>query len=94
MTSFSIHPDTSLGPVHLTVADLPRSIGFYQDVVGLQVLARSDQRVSLGTTDGLSLLVLVENAQCSAKTATHHRSLPLCHFVAQPPGSGAFACSI
>ena len=34
-TGFSIHPETQLGPVYLKIADLPRALAFYRDVLGL-----------------------------------------------------------
>ena len=40
MGSFSIHPDTSVGPVDLTVADLDRSERFYRDVLGFELTQR------------------------------------------------------
>src|SRR2546430_6199151 len=35
-----IHPQTRIGHVHLTVADLERSLRFYRDVLGFQVTTR------------------------------------------------------
>jgi catechol 2,3-dioxygenase len=32
-----IHPDVSIGHVHLKVADLGRALGFYRDVLGFEV---------------------------------------------------------
>lgn len=34
------HPETTIGHVHLTVADLERSLGFYRDLLGFEVTAR------------------------------------------------------
>jgi len=34
------HPDTQIGHVHLTVADLERSLHFYRDILGFEVTAR------------------------------------------------------
>src|SRR3954471_11467284 len=34
------HPETQIGHVHLTVADLERSLAFYRDVLGFEVTAR------------------------------------------------------
>ncbi len=48
-----------MGPVHLTVADLARSMSFYEQEVGLQTLERGAGQVSLGTPER-ELLVLVE----------------------------------
>ena len=39
---------TSMGPVHLTVSDLERSLAFYRDVLGLVLLGREDGRASVG----------------------------------------------
>ncbi len=33
----SIHPATTIGHVHLTVADLARALGFYRDILGFEV---------------------------------------------------------
>jgi catechol 2,3-dioxygenase len=53
-------PDaTSLGAVHLTVADLQRSLDYYRHAIGLQVLDEGDGRASLGAGTA-ELLVLEE----------------------------------
>jgi len=54
-----ISPLTTLGPVHLTVADLGSSLDFYRTAVGLDVLAEPDGGASLGS-GGKELVVLVE----------------------------------
>ncbi len=48
-----------MGAVHLTVADLDRSLRFYEDAVGLRTHERSGDRAVLGT-GGEDLLVLTE----------------------------------
>src|SRR5437667_7236790 len=35
-----IHPETRIGHVHLTVADLDRALAFYRDVLGFEVTTR------------------------------------------------------
>jgi catechol 2,3-dioxygenase len=54
-----ISPLTRVGAVHLTVANLERALRYYGTAVGLEALARTDGRASLGV-DGRELLVLVE----------------------------------
>jgi catechol 2,3-dioxygenase len=48
-----------LGPVHLTVTDLDRSVGFFQEPVGLRLRDRSASEATMGT-DEQDLLVLHE----------------------------------
>ncbi|MEW8979312.1 MAG: VOC family protein [Symbiobacterium sp.] len=55
-----IHPETRLGPVHLTVRSLDRQIDFYQRALGLQVHWRSEGKAGLGA-GGEDLLVLYES---------------------------------
>lgn len=50
-----------LGPVRLQVTDLAQSLAFYEQVLGMRVLARTEAEVSLGAQgDGRVLVVLVE----------------------------------
>src|SRR5438093_10325456 len=56
----SIHPDTQIGLVALIVADLPRSLGFYTEVLGFTVLDRAPQIAVLGSVEARPLLVLHE----------------------------------
>jgi catechol 2,3-dioxygenase len=55
-----IAPDTRMGAVELTVADLDRSLDYWQGEIGLRVLERSDGRASLGTDT--TVLRFVEEA--------------------------------
>lgn len=48
-----------MGPVHLTVSDLDRSLDYYRTVIGLDVLEQGAGRASLGA-DSTELLGLVE----------------------------------
>ncbi|MDP2956691.1 MAG: VOC family protein [Longimicrobiales bacterium] len=51
-------PDTHLGAVHLRVADLPSQVAFYEDVLGLQLLAEDAATGAMGTAEGRPLVVL------------------------------------
>ena len=59
MVTAEIAPETHMGAVHLTVADLARSIRYYEEQIGMGVIARDDGVATLGT-GGLGLLVLTE----------------------------------
>ena len=79
MKTFSIHPDTMMGPVHLTITDLSRAVEFYQSVIGLQLLHRSDDLAWMGAGGDSPLLVLTENPDAQPKqprtTGLYHLAL-------------------
>jgi catechol 2,3-dioxygenase len=47
----AIAAETTVGPVHLTVAELERSLAYYGDAVGLATLSRENGRATLGAGD-------------------------------------------
>jgi catechol 2,3-dioxygenase len=52
-----IHAETTIGPVHLTVSDLQRSLAFYSAALGLQVHHQANGQTHLGTgSDPLIIL--------------------------------------
>jgi catechol 2,3-dioxygenase len=59
-TFTSIHPETNIGHVSLRVADLDRSINFYQGVLGFRVVSRNPGHAVLGDEAGTPLLELHE----------------------------------
>jgi len=68
---------TTVGPVHLTVSDLDRSLRWYGDTLGLGTLERSDGRAALGA-GGRELLVLVEEPGArpsQGQTGLYHYAL-------------------
>jgi catechol 2,3-dioxygenase len=56
--STSIHPDTIIGTVALTVSDLSRSTEFYERAVGLRASDRDDGSVALSDEGGHTLVTL------------------------------------
>ena len=57
--SAEISAATTLGAVHLTVADLDRSVAYYREAIGLEVRGDGNGTASLGAGDR-DLVVLVE----------------------------------
>ena len=73
----SLPADLSLGAVHLTVADLERSLDYYRRAIGLDVLGQDGAEASLGT-GGAELLHLVEVAGAApahGRTGLYHFAL-------------------
>jgi catechol 2,3-dioxygenase len=53
MNAFTpIHPDVRIGHIHLKVADLERSLGFYRDVLGFQVMLRMGSQAAFLSAGG------------------------------------------
>jgi catechol 2,3-dioxygenase len=70
----SIHPNTRIGRVALTVSDLTRSLTFYQDVLGFQVHHRAGDTARLGA-GGADLLILTQHPGAvlvPGTTGLHH----------------------
>jgi catechol 2,3-dioxygenase len=67
-----ISAGTSLGEVHLTVAELARSVEYYTGSVGLELIEQEAGRATLGVA-GRRLLVLVE--ETGARAAFGHTGL-------------------
>lgn len=85
----SIHPQTKLGYVHLTVRDLKKSLAFYQDILGFKIHSQSGDTARLGAGEQ-DLLVLTENP--SARLVT--RATGLYHFAILVPSRFHLAQSL
>jgi|GEM_PF-3238580 len=82
----SIHPDTKIGTVALTISNLDRELAFYQDVLGFQVHRRAGDTAYLGA-GGPNLLVLTQHPGAElvpGTTGLHHFAILL---PPPPPGS-------
>jgi catechol 2,3-dioxygenase len=77
MTENSIHPQTTLGYVHLTAADLDRSLTFYQQSLGFKLHRREGDTACLGA-GGADLLALTERPgarRYAGRTGLYHFAL-------------------
>lgn len=77
---FTIDPAARIGVVALSVADLARSLDYYQETIGLRVLERAGAQATLGVT-GAALLRLRE--QPGARLV--RRATGLYHFALRVP---------
>jgi catechol 2,3-dioxygenase len=89
-SNISIHPATTIGSVHLTVADLDRSLRFYQEALGFQVRQRAGETARLGAGGPNDLLVLSERP--GARPA--RRTTGLYHFAVLVPSRLELARSL
>lgn len=84
---------TRLGPAHLQIADLNRSLAFYQMTLGLRVLWREGPHAGLGPQDSDTTLVMLHEHP-GARVAPRRGRLGLFHFailLPDRPSLGRFA---
>src|ERR1700738_92405 len=81
MSNLSISPTTEVGPVSLTIADLDRSIRFYEDVLGLKLMQYKGHTAIFG--GDMPLLLITE--QPGARPRPLHTT-GLYHFAILVPG--------
>lgn len=84
-----LHEATRMGAVHLTVADLPRALAFYQEALGFRLQDSEGATAWLGA-GRQPLVVLTE--QRGARTVRHHSGLY--HFAILTPSRLALARSL
>lgn len=81
-----MHPDTRLGWVHPSVAELDRSVAFYQDALGLRVLRRFPGFAALGIhEDGAGPVTLVALSQQAGSRPKPPHCRGLYHFALRLP---------
>jgi catechol 2,3-dioxygenase len=86
--SYRLPPDLRLGGVRLQVADLGRSVGYYESVLGLSTKERADGRAALGPVDADGVLVeLIERP--GADPVPRGGRLGLYHFAILLPDRAA-----
>ncbi len=87
----SIAPDTEIGAVQLTVADLGRSQSFYEQAIGLRPSDRADGTLTLGP-DGEH--PLIELRGDSSAPAPDHRATGLFHLAILVPSRRDLAMAL
>ncbi|MDQ3930773.1 MAG: VOC family protein [Chloroflexota bacterium] len=92
-TSTSLHPDTELGLVALTVRDLSRSVAFYRDVLGFELLQEGGEQAVLGA-GGTPLLVLHEKQDAGPAPTNRTGLTGLYHFAILVPSRADLARSL
>ena len=88
-TQFSIHPQTLIGHVSLTVANLDNQIAFYQQALGFQQHWRDGNRAGLGA-GGADLIRLVEQPNVKR----YRRVTGLYHFAVVFPNQRELARAV
>ncbi|WP_411282142.1 VOC family protein [Gemmatimonas sp.] len=85
---YRLPPDTRLGAVELQVSDLARSLEYYQQVLGLSVLAQDDHSVSLAGVGATEPVVVLRDV-AGTRPVTPGSRLGLYHFAILLPDRAA-----
>ncbi len=91
MTLPPIDPALHIASVHLAVSDLPRSIDFYERILGLPLISRDDEYALLGP-DGERFLLRL--ARIDQPTSAPRGSTGLFHFAVLYPTRRSLAESV
>lgn len=86
MNAPAVSPGTQIGPVSLTIADLERSIRFYEDVLGLKLIQHESYTAIFGVD--IPLLLLTEQPGARPRPL---QSTGLYHFAILVPGRADLA---
>ncbi|MGI8920469.1 MAG: VOC family protein [Solirubrobacteraceae bacterium] len=90
-TAVSIHPDTAVGCVRLIVSDLENERGFYERVIGLQLIGSAGETATLGATASAPLVELVGDPGAPARP---RRASGLFHLAILVPSRAELAQSL
>lgn len=82
-TTKALHQDVHIGLVQIRVSNLERSLAFYQNVVGLQLL-RQNGRVAEMTADGQTVLLILREIE-NARGLRRNSAAGLYHFAILVP---------
>jgi catechol 2,3-dioxygenase len=88
-SAYSMHPGMEMGIVSLTVADLERSLSFYERILGCTLLASSGDTAVLGSER--PLLILTERQDALPRPV---HSTGLYHVAFLLPGRTDLACAL
>jgi catechol 2,3-dioxygenase len=78
-SGFRLPAGTRLGPVQLQIADLGRSVDYYENILGLRILNRTDSRAVLGNQGDDAPLVELHERR-GIRPSSHRGQLGLYHF--------------
>lgn len=90
---FRLHAGTRLGRVRLQVADLERSLAYYQRVLGFRVLGRSRGRTSLGP-EGADVPLIELHERPGAAPVPRGGRLGLYHYAILLPNRSALGAFV
>ena len=95
-TGYRLPPATHVGLVRIQVADLDRSIAYYEEVIGFRVLERADGVARLGPNgaDVGALEIARETGRAFGRAPRPNRPVPFRHSSARSGGAGSLSASI
>src|SRR2546421_11347089 len=90
----TIHPNTRIGHIHLTVSDLDRALAFYRDVLGFEVTSRYGRDAVFLSAGGYHHHIGLNTWAGRGAPAPPPGTTGLCHFAVLYPGRPAPARAV
>jgi catechol 2,3-dioxygenase len=87
----SIHPETTIGHVHLKVADLERALGFWQGVLGFDLTMRIGQQAAFLSAGGYHHHIGLNTWESRGGRPPPHGTTGLYHVAIRYPTRAALA---
>jgi len=85
ITEQKIHPETTIGHIHLKVSDLQRSINFYSRILGFEVMTQMGSSAVFLSAGGYHHHIGLNTWESAAGKAPPHGSTGLYHFAILVP---------
>jgi catechol 2,3-dioxygenase len=92
--TYEIHPDTTIGHVHLKVSDIERAEAFYRDVLGFEVTTRYGRDAVFMSAGGYHHHIGLNVWQSKGAPPPPARSTGLFHFAILYPDRAALARAV
>jgi catechol 2,3-dioxygenase len=89
-----IDPRTDIGHVHLKVADLDRAIGFYQDVLGFELMQRMGDQAAFLSAGGYHHHIGLNTWESAGGSPPPPGTTGLYHFAIRYPTRAALARAV
>lgn len=91
--SFQLHPDTTLGVVHLYVSNIKKSLEFYTEVLSMKVLKEDEMVVTFGNENNEPLLIIEEKKEALPKQRGENGFISLRNFITEQTGFSEYPSS-
>lgn len=92
--AYKAHPKTTVGHIHLRVSDIERSIAFYRDVLGFDVVQRYGTQAAFLSVDGYHHHIALNTWESRGGTRPSRQATGLYHVAFLYPDRAALGAAV